>query len=60
MGHVSDRADRFAKKFVPDKPVETTQAEKEATFAKDWMTSSGLNAQRKKIKETRGKNSARY
>lgn len=53
MGHVSDRADKFAKKFVPDKPVVPTQAEKEATFAKEWMTSSGLNTQRKKIKEQR-------
>ena len=57
MGKISERADRFVKKFVPEKKVETTQAEKEATFAKDWMTSSGLNAQRKKIKETRGSKS---
>lgn len=52
MAKITDRADKFAKTLIAQmhgEPDTTTQAEKEATFAKDFMTKGGVKEQRKKV-----------
>jgi hypothetical protein len=53
--NISDRADRFAKKFAKPKPVEDTRSkdEKMAEFRRDWITDK--KSLRAKIKEFRHK-----
>lgn len=53
MGHISDRADRFAKKFAPPKEEQRTPAEIEAQFARDFGTVAGIREMYNKLKERR-------
>lgn len=56
MGHITERADKFARQFVAPKPVpppELTQAEKEAAFAQTYGTAPGLKGLYKQLREKR-------
>ena len=51
MGRITERAAKFAKKFHTPEPEPVSQAEVEATFARDFMSPAGLREQWAKIRE---------
>ncbi len=51
MGHITERADRFAKKYETPKEEVVSQAEKEAAFSRTFASPAGLREQWKRAKE---------
>ena len=53
MGHLSDRADKFTKKFAPPKEEVLSQAEQEAQFARNFSTRAGIKEMYKEMRAKR-------